>query len=89
VCSLASFVVCPVVLAIVALVLASGASRKIAESGGRLTGESMVSAAKWVAWINIALYGLIVVFVVIVIIVGAVSSSSSGDGFSVANLLSA
>ncbi|HWL35695.1 MAG TPA: DUF4190 domain-containing protein [Frankiaceae bacterium] len=51
--SLIAWFVCPVIPAIVALVLASQASQRIRESGGRLGGAGMVTAAKVISWINI------------------------------------
>jgi uncharacterized protein DUF4190 len=54
VCAIASWVVCPVVTAVVALALAHGAGNKIDASGGRTTGNGLVRAAQIVAWINIA-----------------------------------
>jgi hypothetical protein len=50
-----SFVVCPLIPAIVALVLASSADAEIRASGGRLTGEGLNKAAKIISWINIGL----------------------------------
>jgi hypothetical protein len=64
--AIASFVICPFVPAVVALVLAGQAMRSIRESGGRLTGESLVTAARIIAWIHLALcllgVGLILLF---------------------------
>ena len=62
VAAILSFVVCPVVPAIVALVLAGQASESIRSSGGRYTGEGYVTAAKWIAWIHLALAVLGVLF---------------------------
>jgi hypothetical protein len=77
--AIASFVFCPVVLAIVALVLASTAKRNIANSGGTVTGESLAQAGTIVAWINI---GLSVLVVVLIIVVAAASSpNDSSDAF--------
>ncbi len=53
--AIGSFVVLPLVLAIVALALAPGARDEIAASGGRLGGEGLVTAAKVLSWINIGL----------------------------------
>lgn len=53
--AISSFVVFPVVPAVVALVLAPGAERDIAASGGRLTGDSLVRAGRVVAWIHLGL----------------------------------
>jgi hypothetical protein len=67
ICAIASFVVCPFVTAIVGLILAGQSARSIAASGGRLTGEGMVTAARVISWINIALSVLFLVFVLIAV----------------------
>jgi len=64
--SIASWLVLPVVLAIVALVLASGAKRNIAASGGYKSGEGLVTASKVISWINIGFFGLLLAFVLLV-----------------------
>jgi hypothetical protein len=69
--AIGSFVFCPVVLAVVALVLASNAKKSIAASGGTLTGESLVQVATIVSWINIGLFVLGVVLVIILVAIGA------------------
>lgn len=61
-----SFVVFPVIPAIVALVLAPGASRDIAASGGRRTGEGLVRAGRIVAWINLVLAVGFVLMIVLI-----------------------
>ena len=53
--AISSFVLLPVVPAVVALVLAPSAERDIAASGGRLTGESLVRAGRVVAWVHLGL----------------------------------
>lgn len=53
-----SWAVCPIVLAIVALVFAGRATRAIAASNGWVEGSGMVLAAKIIAWINIVLSAL-------------------------------
>jgi hypothetical protein len=58
-------VVCPVILAIIALVVAGQSNRAIEASGGRLEGRSLNTATKWVSWINIVL-------TVLAILVGAI-----------------
>ncbi len=55
VCAIASFVFVPFIPAVVAVALASSSRKRIAESGGRLTGQSLCTAALIVGWINIAL----------------------------------
>jgi len=50
-----SFLQCPVVLAIIALVLARSAETDIAASNGWVTGEGLARGARIAAWINIGL----------------------------------
>lgn len=76
VCSIVSFVFCPVIPAIAALVIAPGARRKIEASNGRLTGLGLLTAAKWVSWINIVLYVGFALLAIVLIIVGAAADSS-------------
>lgn len=80
VCAIGSFVVFPVVPAIVALVLAPQARRDIAASGGRLTGEGLVTAAKVIAWINLVLCLLAVLgFVLLFGVLASAGFSEGGD----------
>ncbi len=53
--AVSSFVLLPVVPAVVALVLAPSAERDIAASGGRLTGGGLVRAGRAVAWVHLGL----------------------------------
>jgi hypothetical protein len=75
VCGIASFVVCPVLPAVAAVILAPGAKRKIRESGGRLDGEGMATAGQVLGWINI---GLAAFLVIILVIVAASGTSTTG-----------
>ncbi len=68
VCAVASFVVLPLVPAVVALVLASSARERIDASGGWLTGEGLVTAARVIAWVNIVLSVLLVGAVVLALV---------------------
>ena len=63
--AIASWVLCPVVPAIIALVLASGSQRDIEASGGRLGGDGLNKAAKIISWINLGLALLAVLVVVL------------------------
>jgi hypothetical protein len=63
--AIVSFVLLPLVPAVVALVLAARSRRDIAASGGRLTGEGLAQAARVLAWINLVLCVLAVVAVVV------------------------
>ena len=82
--AIASFVVCPVILAVVALVLCSSARRNINASGGTLGGSGLVTAARIVAWINIGFAVLIVGLIILIAIVGHNSSSITTNNLSLA-----
>ena len=73
--AIASFVVCPVIPAIVALVLANNADASISASGGRKTGEGLTKAARIVSWINIGIFVAGLVLVILISILAAASSS--------------
>lgn len=77
--AIGSWVICLPIAAIVALVLASTAKRKIAESGGRLTGEGLVTASKWVAWINLGFWAVGILFFVAALVFGGLSEPGSPD----------
>jgi hypothetical protein len=65
-------------VAVVALVVAGKAQAEISASNGWVTGEGLVTAAKWVSWINIALTIVgIVVALVFLLAVGTASVSTS------------
>jgi hypothetical protein len=66
--SIASWVACPIVAAIVALALAHAAGNKIDASGGRLTGLGLVTAAKIISWIHLVLITVVMVIAAIVLI---------------------
>ena len=59
--SIASWVIFPIVLAIVALVFASKAEKEITASNGSIGGGPLVTASKIVAWVNIGVYTALVV----------------------------
>jgi hypothetical protein len=69
--AIVSWVVCPIVMAIAALIFASKADKEIKLSNGWLTGSGLVLAAKILSWINIALYILIGLFFLVVFIIAA------------------
>jgi hypothetical protein len=70
---------CPIIPAIVALVMIPGAKRKIDASGGRLTGEGMLTAAKWVSWLNLAFWGLLIIGLIALTVIGVLAGSTSGS----------
>lgn len=72
-CAIGAWMVCPIVPAIVALVLANNAEREIKASGGTQTGEGLAQAAKIVSWIHLALIGAVIVLFVLIAVVGSSS----------------
>lgn len=64
ICAILSWFACPLILAIVALVLANQSTTEIRNSGGRLGGEGMNTAARVIAWLNIGLSALFIAFFV-------------------------
>jgi hypothetical protein len=73
VCSVLSWIALPVILAIVALVLAASADREIAASGGAKSGSGLVTAARWIAWINLLVSAMVVAFVAAFIVAVAIA----------------
>jgi hypothetical protein len=72
--SIASFVICPVIPAIIALVLIPGSRATIRAAGGAVEGESLLTAAKIISLIHL---GLVVLAVLAGALLIAVSASSS------------
>jgi uncharacterized membrane protein len=79
--SIVSWTICPLVTAIVAIVLAYQADKEIRNSGGKVTGQGLSFAAKIIAWINIgvsvALILLFVVFGLVLLVAGGFGSVSA------------
>jgi len=76
--AIASFVVCPVIPSIIALVLAGSAKRNILASGGAKEGLGMVTAARVIAWVNI----VVVTLLIVVVLIGVVAFQHSSSGVS-------
>jgi hypothetical protein len=85
--AIVSFVVCPIIPAVVALFMCPGARRKIEGSGGALTGEGLVTAAKIISWVNIGLWGAGIALFVVLGIISAIASDSSDEFSLVLGLL--
>jgi hypothetical protein len=66
-----------VIPAIVALVLAPGARREIAESGGRLQGEGQIKAGVICSWVAVGVVAVGVVLVVLFVALASLGSSSN------------
>ena len=71
--SIGSWVICPIIPAIVALVFASMAKKEIAAGEGRVTGQGLVTASMIVAWINIGVWGAVVVLGLLIVVIAAVA----------------
>jgi len=80
--AIASWVMCPLVAAVVALVLASQSSREIEASQGALEGRGLNTATKWVAWLNIVLtiVGIIAVIALVVAMPDVAGSFTLDEG---------
>jgi Domain of unknown function (DUF4190) len=75
--AITSWVVCPIIFAIVALVFANMGSKEIKASGGRVTGEGLVTGAKVVAWINIGLWTALILIGIFAFAIIAVAGGMS------------
>jgi hypothetical protein len=67
--SILSWVICPIVLAIIALVLAAKADREVAASNGTVTASGLALTAKVVAWVNIGVSAAGIVIGIIVLLI--------------------
>ncbi len=62
VCAILAWFVVPIVLAIVALVLARSAEKAIDARPTELSGRGLVTGARWVAWVHLVLVAMVVAF---------------------------
>jgi hypothetical protein len=65
--SIVGFFICPPVGAVVALVLAGNAQKRIEASGGRLTGLDQVKAARIIAIVQLVLTGIVLLIGVLAV----------------------
>ena len=75
--AIASWVICPLIPAIVALVFANNAKKEIAASQGRVGGDGMVTAAVVVSWINIGVAAAVAVLGILIFVLVAVAGGMS------------
>jgi len=73
--SILSWAVCPIIPAIVALVLAASAQKEIAAGQGRVQGGGLVTAAKIISWINIGFWAALLVIGAFFLVLAAVASA--------------
>ncbi|MEE3849160.1 DUF4190 domain-containing protein [Gordonia sp. LSe1-13] len=74
VCGIGSFLVCPGVLGVVAVILGNSARDEIARSAGTQDGEGMAKAGAILGWISIALVLAALLVFLLVLVVGAAVS---------------
>jgi len=74
-----SWAFCPIIAAIVALIFAHQASKEIEASGGRIQGQGLVTASRWVAWINIGLTAAVIVIGGFVLLLVAIAGGMSSN----------
>ncbi|HET6748819.1 MAG TPA: hypothetical protein VFL71_06120 [Actinomycetes bacterium] len=75
--AIVGFFICAPVGAIVALVLANNATKRIEASGGRLTGMDQARAARIIAIVELVLTAVVVLIGIIAIIVGVSTSNNT------------
>jgi len=73
--SIVSWVFCPIIPAIIALVFASKARREILASNGWVTGTGLVTSAKIVAWINIGFWAAMTIVWIFILVVALISGA--------------
>ena len=59
--AITSWVVCPIIPAVVALVLAHQSDREIETSNGTIGGDGLNTATRIISWINIGVWGALAV----------------------------
>ncbi|MCX2962760.1 DUF4190 domain-containing protein [Gordonia sp. SW 21] len=74
ICGIGSFLACPGVLGVVAVILGNSARDEIAGSAGTQEGEGMAKAGVILGWISIALVVAALLVVLMALIIGAVAS---------------
>jgi hypothetical protein len=78
--AIASFVVCPIIPAVIALALIPGSRRSIASSGGTIDGLGVLTAAKIIALLNVGLLAVGIVVAIIAIVTSGSTTTHSING---------
>lgn len=87
--AIASMVVCPIIPAVIALVLASQARKEIAASGGSVGGSGLATAATIISIVHFALVGLVALLIIAISLLGTnatVHLSRVGDSLSLVRI---
>jgi hypothetical protein len=74
--AIASWAICPIIAAIVALIFAGQAAKEIRAGQGAVGGQGLVTAARIIAWIHIGVIGAFIVIFLIILIIAAIAGSS-------------
>jgi hypothetical protein len=75
--AIGGWLVCPIVLHVVAWVLANSALQTIRASGGTVGGDGLAKAARIIAIVGLVLYGVGILLFVFVALAGLLSVGSS------------
>ena len=79
--SLISWIACPIVFAVVALIFAMKAEKSISTSAGQMSGGGLLFAAKLIAWINIGFWIAVLVIGGFIGIVLLLAGAGSGPTY--------
>jgi len=79
--SLISWIACPIVFAVVALIFAMKADKSISTSVGQVSGGGLLLAAKLVAWINIGFWVAVLIIGGCIGIVLLLAGAGSGPTY--------
>ena len=74
--AIVSWVVCPIIAAIAALVLARSSDKEIKASGGTVDGSGLNTATRIIAWLNIGVSIVAGIVVVILVALGVIFSAN-------------
>lgn len=80
---IASFLVCPIVLAVPAIIVGNTAKSRIAQSGGTLIGDGLATAGIVCGWINVVLSGVLLLIILMTVASSSTTIASAGALFSV------
>jgi hypothetical protein len=78
--AIVSWVVCPIIAAIAALVLARSSDKEIKASGGTVDGSGLNTATRIIAWLNIGVSIVAGIVVVVLVALGVIFSANVASG---------
>ena len=74
--AIVSWVICPIITAIVALVLARSSDKEITASQGRVDGSGLNTATRIIAWLNIGVSIVVGLVVIVLTVLGVLFAAS-------------